>query len=435
MIALLAGASVLLILFLLPKRLSASSQVLSAGIARSDITPDPAMTNWVDQNPYDGILDSLHVRSLVLTGEHTSTVFICLDLIDITEEALVGIRRAVHSSTGVPEANVLVSASHTHSGPRSPFSKARLSPIQVSKRRGNILEDAVFQGWAKQLPDVCAAVASEATEAQTEVSLSIGRADAGQWLFNRRPIDPNGNVVSTMRPDDPNCLPDGLRFGTVDPTLTVIGLRDSNGETVATLFSVPCHPVSIYPFHKGISADWPGLACAHIADELGGEALFLQGCAGDIVPGRRGEAARAEMSRFFAERTTAAIRASHPLPPAPLRVISGVVGLPLAPEARKDAGSDIQPAEIQAITIGKFALVTLPGEPLNGLAREIQSRSPFPHTLVVGYTNGRGIGYVGLPGEKAKGGYEASHVGRGTDEAGKFLVETAVRLLKEQSET
>jgi neutral ceramidase len=433
MFTLLAGVSCFLALLLLPKRVLASSSLLSAGVARADITPDPAMINWVDQKPYDGVLDPLHVRALSLTDGETDAALICLDVIDVTEEALVGIRRAVHASTGIPESNVLVSASHTHSGPRSPFSAASLSPGRAEKVK-IILEDPVFQSWAKQLPEACAAVAKKAAEERVEVTVSIGRADAGQWLFNRRPIDPEGNVVSTLHPDNPNCLSAGLRFGVVDPTLTAVRFQDSNGKSVSTLFSVPCHSVSIYPFHRGISADWPGFACKHIAEELGGEALFLQGCAGDIVPGRRGEDERAEMSRFFAERAVSAARVSHSLSSTRLQVSSGVVGLPLTQEARENTGSDIQPVEIQVVNIGEFALVTLPGEPLNGIAAEIQARSPFPHTLVVGYTNGRGVGYVGLPGEKARGGYEASHVGRGTDEAGKFLIETAVRLLEERSD-
>ncbi len=41
---------------------------------------------------------------------------------------------------------------------------------------------------------------------------------------------------------------------------------------------------------------------------------------------------------------------------------------------------------------------------------------------------------MGLPGEKARGGYEAG-AGQGTEEAGLFLIETAVRLLKELEKT
>jgi hypothetical protein len=136
------------------------------------------------------------------------------------------------------------------------------------------------------------------------------------------------------------------------------------------------------------------------------------------------------MARFFADRALAAVGQRCPLPDAALGVTVGIIALPLTREARAGAGADTRPVEVQAISCGPFALVTLPGEPLNGLARAIQDRSPFPHTLVVGYANGRGIGYVGLVGEKARGGYEAG-AGRGTEECGLFLIEAAVRLLGE----
>ncbi|OGG54652.1 MAG: hypothetical protein A3F84_13815 [Candidatus Handelsmanbacteria bacterium RIFCSPLOWO2_12_FULL_64_10] len=404
---------------------------LKAGTGRADITPDPAMTNWVDMKPYDGVLDRIAVRALAVGDGETEAVFVCWDLIDAGEEAVAQVRRAVREATGVPETHVLVAASHTHSAPRSPFTGASLTPGRGERMRP-LLQDPVYRAWAERLPGVCAEVAQRAKGVSRPVNIAVGRANAGEWLFNRRPVDPEGKVVTMFQPKDPHSLPDGLRFGPVDPTLTVLTFQDPEGKTVATLFSVPCHSVSIYPHHRGVSADWPGPACAQISAALGGEALFLQGCAGEVVPGRRGEEARAEMARFFAGRALAAVGQRHPLPSAPLRVARRTAGIPLTPEA--SAGGDIRPVEIQVIARGPFALVTLPGEPLNGLAREVQARSPFPHTLVVGYANGRGVGYVGLPGEKARGGYEAG-AGRGTEEAGLFLIETAVRLLKELEAT
>ena len=402
---------------------------LHAGTARADITPDPAMTNWVDLKPYDGVLDRLALRALVLRDDGTELAILAYDLIDAGEEAVALIRKSVHDATGIPEGHILVGASHTHSGPRAPFTAASLTSRR-SERMKPILEDPVFRAWADRLPGVCADAARKAKGSLVPVTLALGRADAGAWMFNRRPVDPEGNVVTMFTPRDPYSLPAGLRFGPKDPTLTVLTFIGEDNNTVATLFSVPCHSVSIYPHHRGVSADWPGPACAHISAALGGETLFLQGCAGEIVPGRRGEQARAEMARFFADRAVAAAGQRFALPDAPLRVISGKVGIPLMPEARANAGTDLRPVEIQVIACGPFALATLPGEPLNGLAREIQARSPFPHTLVVGYANGRGVGYVGLPGEKARGGYEAG-AGQGTEEAGLFTIETAVRLLKE----
>ena len=88
-------------------------------------------------------------------------------------------------------------------------------------------------------------------------------------------------------------------------------------------------------------------------------------------------------------------------------------------------------AEIQVISCGDLAFVALPGEPLIEISFAIQKASPFPHTLVLGYSNGDGVEYVGPPGEKIKGGYEMGPDGRGTDECGGMMVATALRLLRE----
>ncbi len=400
--------------------------VLSAGCARVEITPDPAMRNWVTGEPYDGVIDSLFARSLALYDGANWFVIICWDLIDAREEAVVDVRKAVCEATGIPGERILVGASHTHSGPRSPYTISSMPQDQRENQRP-VLEDAVFRAWALQIPNVCANLVKQAQAAAVPVTLSVGRANANEWLFNRRPVDVHGQVVTMFKPDDANCLPDGLRFSPFDPTLMVLSFCTAEGKTVATLFSVPCHSVSVYPHHQGISADWPGVACDVIVKNLGGEAFFLQGCAGEIVPTRRGLEARHEMAHFFAQRAMVASKQSLVLTPGLLTSVSQVVYLPLA--QGKD-GVRTRPVEVQVLVCDSFALVTLPGEPLNGLARAIQARSPFPHTLIVGYANGRGVSYVGLPGEWALGGYE-SRTGRGADEAGLFLIETAVRLLHE----
>jgi neutral ceramidase len=88
-------------------------------------------------------------------------------------------------------------------------------------------------------------------------------------------------------------------------------------------------------------------------------------------------------------------------------------------------------AEVQAFVLGPVAIVALPGEPMIELAMAIQKASPYPHTIVMGYSNGGGVMYVGMPGELARGGYGADRVAHGTDECGAFLVDTASRLLRE----
>jgi hypothetical protein len=77
------------------------------------------------------------------------------------------------------------------------------------------------------------------------------------------------------------------------------------------------------------------------------------------------------------------------------------------------------------------AIVALPGEPMIQIAMAIQKDSPYPHTVVLGYSNSTGVGYVGMPGEQARGGYGTGPEARGTDECGTFLIDTSLRLLRE----
>jgi hypothetical protein len=65
------------------------------------------------------------------------------------------------------------------------------------------------------------------------------------------------------------------------------------------------------------------------------------------------------------------------------------------------------------------------------LGTTIRAASPFPQTIVLGYSNGNGAHYVGLPGEKARGGYEAGVAGAGTDACAQLMIDAAVRLLRE----
>ena len=170
------------VLILTRTRAAAAEVTLSAGAARTDITPDPVMVNWVDGRPYDGVLDPLTLRGLVLSDGNTEFALICWDLIDVTEECAANVRRAVHGATGIPGTHVLMAASHTHSSPRSPFA-ASTFPGRKSERLRGILDDPVFRAWSERLPGTCADVLKRARDCQQPVTLNIGRANASEWLF------------------------------------------------------------------------------------------------------------------------------------------------------------------------------------------------------------------------------------------------------------
>ena len=407
---------------------------LQAGFARADITPNPAMLNWsrAAPTPYGSVHDPIFVRALVLSELETRVAIIGWDLLDAREPAVERIREAVSRGTGIPAAHILIQATHNHSGPKS-----EMGPSPQLKHEEGASRTAQngphYREWADRLGDTCVDLVRRADAARQPATLVLARAWVGEWLFNRRPLRPDGTVQSMLSPPNPHVLGAGLRFGTVDATMTVLGVRAAGGENICTLFHLPMHAVTVYGATAALSADWPGRVTDLLCAQLGGDAMFLQGCAGDIVPARRGFAAVEAMSALIAERAIAANKVALKLTPGLLRVTRAVIELPATEAAAADFGRSTIAAEIMVVRCGPLAIVALPGEPLQEIATAIQQRSPFAHTLVLGYANGRGATYVGLPGGKARGGYEMTHVGAATDEAGDLLVATAVRLLQENS--
>ena len=405
---------------------------LSAGAASADITPDTRMRNTFYPQPWGSVRDPIFARAFVLSDATTRVVFIGWDLVDAREYAVARVRQAVMSATGIPEDHIVLHATHYHSGPKSEMGP---EPLAAFERKAALpaQQDPLYKPWADKLVETCVTLVRDADRKRQPVTLAIGRAYIGEVLFNRRPEKPDGTVQTMMLPPDPYVLAKGLRFGKLDPTLTVLAMRNGTGDNVATLVHLAAHAVSIYGGFKGISADWPGAVVNRFKEGVGGEPFVLQGCAGDIVPWRRGPEAVEHMSKLIWERGAAALKVAEKLEAARLRTSRAILGLPASPQEQAASGRITLPAEVQVVTCGPLALVTLPGEPLNELGVAIQERSPFPHTLVLGYSNGRGATYVGLPGKKWKGGYEMSHVGTGGDEVGQAMVDSAIRLLKEHA--
>ncbi len=432
-------------LFFAVARAGEADFVLRVGAAKADITPGVDVLNWVTGKPYGAVRDPLFVHALVLDDGRTKAAVIRWDLVDVSESARDEVRRVVGSALAMPGENILINASHTHSAPWAPVYRAgdrgkerdtwwalRYMPAQN--------DFPPFRRWMERLLAACVEAAKNAAASARPASISIGRIAVNEYLHNRRPRAPAWGLAEA-RPAptinyshadwNPEVQQGGAAFGPLDRTLALVAIRDAEERTIASLFHVACHSVSIYPSNPAISADWPGPTSVALSAAFGGEALFLQGCGGDINPWRRGAAAVTEMAAGFTAKAQVAAKFAVKLKVAPLQTGRTLVKLPLMPAAKERLGAESVNAEIQVIVCGPLAIVGLPGEPMTELGLAIREKSPFPQTLVLGYTNGGGVHYVGMPGEKARGGYEVGVAGAGTDECGTLLVEAANQLLRD----
>src|SRR6516162_7315106 len=94
----------------------AENQLL-AGAATTVITPNlgVSLCGSMSDRFAENVHDDLHARSLVLDNGEAKVALVVLDLIAARKEWLGEIKHQVHSFTGIPLANILISCTHTHS--------------------------------------------------------------------------------------------------------------------------------------------------------------------------------------------------------------------------------------------------------------------------------------------------------------------------------
>lgn len=365
---------------------------LKAGVAKVDITPDHVEAFEVvgHRRKVTGVRDPLRAGVLLLDNGETKAAIVTMDTINAWTEMVELARERIEQETGVPAANILIAASHNHSGPG--FQKD--SP------------------WGRGLIDKLGVTAKKAASNMRTVTVGYGEDKIG-FSINRRKVI-NGRAVVRLNEKGPN-----------DPRVKVLRFDDGESLTpLAVVMHAVCHPCFFTwgdkgsrPYPSGypkMSADFPGEAQSFVEMCYGRDTstLFLQGCAGDIRPNLPGFPYRCAdeadiqwagrdlggaVVRTLARNVTREELKKRP-GFYPIRVANTVVSLP-GKQGR------IQ-AELQAMKIGPYLLLTMPGEPMVEygfkLEKAIADRA-IP--IIIGYANGH-VGYIATEEAYKVGGYE-----------------------------
>src|SRR4051794_777469 len=236
---------------------------LRAGIAKVEITPAPGEQMWGYESrtePGTGTLDPLYARVLVLDAKNRRIGLIALDLGRVFGSTSLDQLRTAARRNGI--SCLLVTASHTHSGP----------VVQDEYRNGT-------PAWErKALSDIEEALQRAAGNlVNARIGVGYGTAYIGH---NRLKVNQDGTVSwfetnQTQIPTAP-----------VDPTISILRIDKADGYPLAVLVNYSCHPVVFGPDNLRYSADYPGVMTRVVEAGLGGNAMafFLQGAPGDINP-------------------------------------------------------------------------------------------------------------------------------------------------------
>jgi neutral ceramidase len=367
---------------------------LRAGVAKIDITPaeHEGVVVTGHRRTVHGVRDPLRAGVLLLDDGETKAAIVTLDTIGAWDEMVRLAGTRIEKETGVPAANILVAASHNHSGPAFEAD----SP------------------WGRELIDKLAAAAKQAAGEMRRATIGYGEDRIGFSINRRKVID--GRAVVRLNPEGPN-----------DPRVKVLRFDDGKSLTpLAVVMHAVCHPCFFTwgdkgspPYPQGypkMSADFPGEAQTFVEMCYGHKtsALFLQGCAGDIRPNLPGYPYRcadeadiqwagrdlgSAVVRSLAANVTREQLRQRPSYYA-IRAANTVVSLP-GKEGRISA-------ELQALKIGPYLLLTMPGEPMVEYGFKLeQAIADRAIPIIVGYANGN-LGYIATAEAYDVGGYEPS---------------------------
>ena len=240
------------------------SSTLYAGVARRLINP-PLGTEKTGMrlfaDPIQAIESDLTGTVLVLSDQTTRVAIIATDLCAMNVDEAMDIRRRVAAAIDAPASHVMLNLSHNHSSPAPP-SWVVDAPEQARLK----------QRYQADMTNLLVDAAGEA--AQNLKPARIG-SDWGESYIGvyRRETGADGRDVLGEVPDHP-----------IDPAVGVVRIDDLDGNPIAVLFSYGCHPVTVGPRSMVASTDFPGPARDVVEKNLGGMAMFLQACGGNVSP-------------------------------------------------------------------------------------------------------------------------------------------------------
>ncbi len=430
-----------------------------AGTGKLMITPpfDCELSGFVArEGRCRGVHDPLYARALVLADGKEKIALVSADLIGVDTKLLAKVREKVAELTDLDPSAVILSATHTHSGPVT-LQDAYLGETDATYLSGliNNIAGAIYQANQNLEP----------------VSLFVGEGDCRSVGKNRR-----------------------QKNGPTDSQVLVLRFQGAKGPK-ALLVNYACHPVVLGPDNLLVTADYPFYMVNALEQVYPGtQVMFVNGATGDVNVGhntadsikgkgndRRTFREAARLGRILAGVALTASENAVLQSSFNIRYTTQKISLPfeqvgtvdfylqeaetwkqLAVELKQKGAffgeyhqaelwekwalkmaklrqankieSEFR-AEVAAISIGDIEFATLPGEFFHEFALMIKKDRAPRRVVILGYTN-HNIGYVAPKSVYDEGGYEVndsyryyglpSRLTRGT---GEDVVQTLLTML------
>jgi len=442
-----------------------SSSLLQAGVAEIDITPPVGhrLAGYFNERFATGTHDPLMAKAIILEHGREKFAFAFCDLLGLSLHVSTNARARVSKATGIPVSHIMLSATHSHTGPNFDDVRRDYFHEQAVKQFGKDPHEEIY--YPDFLTERLVKVLTEANRKLAPANVVVGVTKLEGISFNRRFHMRNGRVQFNPGQLNTNIV---RAAGPIDPDVAMLVLRTADNTRAlagATIFSCHCDTVGGTEY----SADYPFFLQQTLRASFGNEFIsaFGAGTCGDI--NHINVAVKEPLKGFaLAERNGAtlarAVLAGQsglvPITNPRFAMRSRTLHLPLqevTPEQAQAAWDKLGilennggafmekveavkavdlanrgktwPMEIQVFQLDEdTAIVGLPGEVFVELGLAIKQASPFKRTFVISMCNDR-PGYVPTLKAFGEGSYEVTN-SRIRPGGGEKMVETAIELLK-----
>lgn len=441
-----------------------SGNSIEAGAAEIEITPPIGMrmAGYFDERFATGVHDPLKAKAIVLREGNKQVAMVFCDLVGISLNVTTNARAQASKRTGIPVPNIMICATHSHTGPLFDDVRDYYFHQAAVAKFGNDPHEPVH--YPTFLTEKLVAVIVEAQSKLRPAELEAGIATQENLTFNRRYWMKNGKVAFNPGQLNTNIV---RPAGPTDSDVGLLFFREPGAKH-------PSAGLTVFAMHSDTvggseySADYAYylqqmLRSAYSEDFI---SAFGAGTCGDLnhinvnkkepikgfdVAERLGTTLGATVKRAHLTRITnpdfevrsTTLEIPLQVPTAEQRADAlaktdkiGDPDTPFMDKVMLVKNLDLIrrgptcPMEVQVFRVdSETALVFLPCEIFVELGLAIKHSSPFNKTIVISICNDR-PSYVPTKKAFTEGSYEVTNA-RVKSGAGEMLVEAATRLLKE----
>ncbi|TDC48708.1 DUF3459 domain-containing protein [Jiangella ureilytica] len=381
------------------------------GFGRTDLTP-PLGVELAGFGPFlrrraTSVHAPLYARAVAVAGGDGDGggrwVLVSCDLLGVAAAVVDEVTARVAEATGWHPDEVVVHATHNHSGPATVENVGWGAPDEL---------------YVARLPELIARACVEAVRALAPATVRHAVAPLDRFAHNRmlpsRGLTNAAALSGSWSEPDPSLI---------DPGVHVLRV-DHGGELAGFVASYSCHPVICCEETSAVHGDYPGEALRLVeAAHPGATGVFLQGALGDLNPlyaHGPAEESLVALELFagrFADAVSAGLTAAEPLATQAVAVVKQEIPYELAPydldelRKRRDDGDDVtylslrrtvaaleageevrRPLWVHALRLGPVTLLGYNVEVFHGIKRRLQE-ALGEDCLVLSTTNGW-LGYA-----------------------------------------